>query len=63
MIHRERDPNQVNLEQSVLNKIREIVQDKIPQAVEQKEELRSVGVEEAIKELLTILKSASGDLS
>lgn len=63
MIHKDRDPFQINLEKQVLGKIREIVQDKIPQALEQKEELKTVGVEEALRELLTILTQTSGGTS
>lgn len=63
MIHKEKDQFQLNLEKEVLSRIKNIVQEKIPQALEQKEKIKSVGVEEAIKELLTILSSASGGVS
>lgn len=62
MIHRERDQFQINLEREVLGRIREITKDSSPDNLK-KEELRTVGVEEALRELLTILSNTSGGKS
>jgi len=62
MIKRERDPIQVKLEQDIFSKLAEIanVNDNAPGSGSPNL-INSVGVEEALRELITIFKSASGD--
>ena len=62
MIKRERDPNQVKLEQEVFSKLAAIanVNDNASQS-NSINLINTIGVEEALRELITIFKGASGD--
>jgi hypothetical protein len=62
MIKRERDPTQVKLEQDVFGKLAEIVNvngNVSPSS--SPNQINTIGVEEALRELLTIFRGASGD--
>ena len=62
MIKRERDPNQVKLEQDIFGKLAEIANanDNVS-PLSPVSPINTIGVEEALRELITIFKSASGD--
>ena len=62
MIKRERDPIQVKLEQDIFGKLAEIANanDNVSSS-SSPNQINTIGVEEALRELITIFRGASGD--